>query len=188
MTNEEIFEKNVNIAYKIANRYITNYYNEIEDIRQIALMELWRCIENWDHIHSLTTYAYICIPSKINYYLRQNKKREKDISIHTVIYDDGGIETTIEDYLDTGYDQIEHLIDDINAEGVLNKINVTDKEKEVLRLRMVGLSQREISKIIHTSQPQVSRYQKLIKRKISNILNKGGEIQCQNQQIYLMKT
>ena len=39
MTNEEIFNNNVNIAYKIANRYVTNYYEEKEDIRQIALME-----------------------------------------------------------------------------------------------------------------------------------------------------
>lgn len=186
MTNEEIFNNNVNIAYKIANRYLTNYYEEIDDIRQIALMELWRCVENWDHVHSLTTYAYICIPNKINYYLRSNKKHEKNISINTVIYDDG-VETTIEDFLDTGYDQIEHLIDDINAEGVLEKIDTTNKEKEVLKLRMVGLTQKQISKIMHISQPQISRYQKQIKRKISNILNKGGEVQCQNPQMYLMK-
>ena len=48
MTNEEIFNDNVNIAYKIANRYRTNYYEEIEDIQQIALIELWRCVVNWE--------------------------------------------------------------------------------------------------------------------------------------------
>lgn len=79
MTNEEIFNDNVNIAYKIANRYVTNYYEEIEDIRQIALMELWRCIKDWDHVHALTTYAYLCIPNKINMYLRHVKKHEKNI-------------------------------------------------------------------------------------------------------------
>ena len=77
MTNEEIFNNNVNIAYKIANRYVTNYYEEIEDIQQIALMELWRCIESWDHVHALTTYAYLCIPNKINMYLRYVKKKHE---------------------------------------------------------------------------------------------------------------
>lgn len=86
MTNEEIFNNNVNIAYKIANRYRTNYYEEIEDIRQIALMELWRCIVNWDHVHALTTYAYLCIPNKINMYLRHVKKHEKKTLVLILLF------------------------------------------------------------------------------------------------------
>ena len=161
MTNEEIFNDNVNIAYKIANRYVTNYYEEIEDIRQIALMELWRCVESWDHVHALTTYAYLCIPNKINMYLRHVRKHEKDISIDTVVHSDGdGNNQTILDLIEDPDDCIFRLLDDINAEGVLNNIYLTEKEKRVIYLRMEGFNQAQIGVIINLSQAQISRIEK----------------------------
>lgn len=172
MTNEEIFNNNVNIAYKIANRYATNYYEEIEDIQQIALMELWRCVENWDHVHALTTYAYICIPNKINMYLRHVRKHEKDISIDTVIHSDGnGNNHTILDLIEDPDDCIFRLLDDINAEGVLNNIYLTEKEKQVIYLRMEGFSQAQVGIIINLSQAQISRIKMRIKKKISEYIN-----------------
>lgn len=172
MTNEEIFNDNVNIAYKIANRYMTNYYEEIEDIRQIALMELWRCIENWDHVHALTTYAYLCIPRKINIYLRHVRKHEKNISINTIIHSDGdGNDQTILDLMEDSDDCIFRLLDDINAEGVLNNIYLTEKEKQVINLRMEGFSQVQVGEIMNLSQPQISRIQIKIKKKIKEYIN-----------------
>lgn len=172
MTNEEIFNDNVNIAYKIANRYMTNYYEEIEDIRQIALMELWRCIENWDHIHALTTYAYLCIPRKINIYLRHVRKHEKNISINTIIHSDrNGNDQTILDLIEDPDDCIFRLLDDINAEGVLDNIYLTEKEKQVINLRMEGFSQVQVGEIMNLSQPQISRIQIKIKKKINEYIN-----------------
>lgn len=172
MTNEEIFNDNVNIAYKIANRYMTNYYEEIEDIRQIALMELWRCIENWDHVHALTTYAYLCIPRKINIYLRHVRKHEKNISINTIIHSNGdGNDQTILDLMEDSNDCIFRLLDDINAEGVLNNIYLTEKEKQVINLRMEGFSQVQVGEIMNLSQPQISRIQIKIKKKIKEYIN-----------------
>ena len=172
MTNEEIFNNNVNIAYKIANRYMTNYYEEMEDIQQIALMELWRCVENWDHIHALTTYAYSCIPNKINMYLRHVRKHEKNISIDTIVHSDGdGNNQTILDLIEDPDDCIFRLLDDINAEGVLNNIYLTEKEKRVIYLRMEGFSQEQVGEIINLSQTQISRIQTRIKKKISEYIN-----------------
>lgn len=172
MTNEEIFNDNVNIAYKIANRYMTNYYEEMEDIRQIALMELWRCVESWDHVHALTTYAYLCIPNKINMYLRHVRKHEKNISINTVVYSDGdGNDQTILDLIEDPDDCIFKLLDDINADGVLNNICFTEKEKQVINLRIEGLSQEQVGKIMNLSQAQISRIQIKIKNKIGEYID-----------------
>lgn len=172
MTNEEIFNDNVNIAYKIANRYVTNYYEEIEDIRQIALIELWKCVENWDHVHALTTYAYLCIPNKINMYLRHVRKHEKNISINTVVYSDGdGNDQTILDLIEDPEDCIFRLLDDINADGVLNNICFTEKEKQVINLRIEGLSQEQVGKIMKLSQAQISRIQTKIKNKIGEYID-----------------
>lgn len=172
MTNEEIFEKNIMIAYKIANQYRINYFEEIEDIKQIALMELWRCIVNWDHIHALTTYAYICIPTKINMYLRKVKKHENNLSMNIPIFNDGdGNEFTLEDTIENEIDCIDFLIDDLDAQGVLNKIYLTDEERYLIELRMRGLSQHKCAKIMKKSQPQISRDQTRIKKKISAYIN-----------------
>lgn len=172
MTNEEIFNDNVNIAYKIANRYMTNYYEEMEDIRQIALMELWRCVESWDHVHALTTYAYLCIPNKINMYLRHVRKHNKNISINTVVYSDGdGNDQTILDLIEDPDDCIFRLLDDINADGVLNNICFTEKEKQVINLRMEGFNQAQVGEIMNLSQVQISRIQTKIKNKISEYID-----------------
>lgn len=171
MTNEEIFNNNVNIAYKIANRYMTNYYEEKEDIQQIALMELWRCIKDWDHVHALTTYAYSCIPNKINIYLRHVKKQEKNISINTIIYCDiDGNDQTILDLIEDPDNCIFRLLDDIDADGVLNNIYLTEREKEVINLRMEGFSQAQIGEIMNLSRAQISRIQIKIKNKIKKYI------------------
>ena len=183
MTNEEIFEKNIMIAYKIANRYRINYFEEIEDIKQIALMELWRCIVNWDHIHALTTYAYLCIPTKINMYLRNVKKHENNLSMNIPIFNDSdGNEFTLEDTIENEID----CIDDLDAQGVLDKIYLTDEERYLIELRMRGLPQYKCAKIMKKSQPQISRDQTRIKKKISNYIN-GKRIIINKNDIPLLR-
>lgn len=138
MTNEEIFEKNINIAYKIANKYLINYKDEIEDIRQIALIELWRCVQNWDHKHALTTYAYICIPGKINKYLVRKviPAKTNNISISTPIYKDSeGNDLLIEDLVKNDIDYIDNIINNIDFNLAFKKTYFTDVEKKVIDIR-----------------------------------------------------
>lgn len=171
MTNEEIFNNNINIAYKIANKYMYNYIEEIEDIRQIALIELWRSIENWDHIHALTTYAYIRISNEINMYLRRLKKHEKNVSINTIVYSkDDNIE--LEDVIEDPNDLIDCLLDDMTIKDVLNKLILTDIELKVIKFKKTGLTQKQIAKELNMTQPGVSRCQNRIKKKIINILKR----------------
>lgn len=175
MTNEEIFNNNINIAYKIANRYLLNYADEIEDIRQIALMELWRCIESWDHIHALTTYAYFCIPRKINMYLRQVKKhKNNDISISTILIENSdtkyGGDLTLEDLVPNPINYIDEAISKAHVDTVMNKIYFTNKEKEIIKYKKQNLVQTEIGKKMKLSQPQISRIQKRIRDKLEREL------------------
>lgn len=170
MTNEEIFNNNINIAYKIANQYLSNYADEIEDIRQIALMELWRCIETWDHIHALTTYAYFCIPRKINMYLRHVRKhKNNDISINMIIAesnDNHGIDLTLEDLIPDPVDHIDDAISQAHVDTVMNRMYFTNKEKEIIKYKKKKLVQIEIGKRMGLSQAQISRLQKHMRDKI----------------------
>lgn len=176
MTNEEIFEANKNIAYKIANRYLKNYKEEIEDIRQIALMELWRCVVNWDHIHTLTTYAYLCIPNKINMYLRKVRKYQFNLSISTSIFTDSdGNDLTFEDTIENDIDYIYDLIEYLDCKDIFDSIYLTDKEKELIKLRSNGLTQYQCAEILNVSQAQVSRTQNKIKKKMQNYILYGNK-------------
>ena len=66
MTNKEIFNNNINIAYKIANKYLINYRNEYEDIKQVALLGLWKAVLTFKNGYAFSTYAYPVIQNAIN--------------------------------------------------------------------------------------------------------------------------
>ena len=172
MTNEEIFNNNIAIAYKIANRYKMNYDNEYDDILQIAQIGLWIAIETWDHIHALSTYAYTVISNNINSYLRQVRKHiNNDISMQTIIFDDGnGDIVSIEDIIPNPIDEFEKVRARADINKILNKEHFNDKEKIFIIERSKGKTQKEIAKRMKLSQPQVSRIQSKISQRVKEEL------------------
>lgn len=93
MTKEELFEKNTLMAYKIANRYRTNYNRYYEDIKQEALLGLWKSCQTYNESTKFSTYAYVCISNTINMYIRGLRKHEDhNISIYTLTVDNLSIE------------------------------------------------------------------------------------------------
>lgn len=172
MTNEEMFEKNIKIAYKIANRYRINYLSEYEDIKQIALLALWKAVLTFNNTNAFSTYAYVVISNEINKNLRKKKREKQEISIGTSITTDDKL--TIEDILQ-GEDNIEKLLEDmsfVDKIRYLNTIQFTDREKEVLILSKRGYKQQEIAERLHISQAQVSRIQRRLKDKILKEMEK----------------
>lgn len=166
MTKEEMFNKNTKIAYKIANRYLKNHSEEIEDIKQVALLGLWKAVLNYNKKYAFSTLAYKIIENEINYYLRKDKKKQLDISINTKVNEN----TTIENTLAEEKNYIEELEDKIELEEIrkitteeLNKLS--NRDKRIYQYLEQGKKQQEISKIFKVSQPQVAKIQrKIIKR------------------------
>lgn len=169
MTKEEIFNKNINIAYKIANKYKVNYINEYEDIKQIALIGLWIASDIWDENKgAFTTIAYTVISNNINHYLRSVKKYgERNISIYSNVSEN----QTIFDILEDPYDLDEEILSKVHIENALKQLYLTDMEKIVAEKLSQKQSQRKIGKDLGLSQPQISRYKSKIKDKLTNILN-----------------
>lgn len=164
MTNEEMFENNIRIAYKIANRYKINYLTEYEDIKQIALLGLWKAVLTFKNTHAFSTYAYPVISNEINLYLRKNKKTKLDISINTIIHDNLTFEDILQDE-----DNIEKLLEDIEIlkiNQILNEINITEKERKIYKLIQSGYKQQDVAEKFNMSQCQVSRIQKKIINKV----------------------
>ena len=165
MTNEEMFNKNIRIAYKIANRYLTNYASEYEDIKQIALMGLWKAVLTFNNKYAFSTYAYRVISNEINYYLRTVKKNHSTISLKQEIKEN----MTLEDVLADENNYIEKLENNLDTENCISQIRnskLKEKEKTVFELTLKGYKQRQIAKITGCSQAEVSRKIKGLRTKV----------------------
>lgn len=174
MTNEEMnemFNKNVNIAYKIANRYRINYPEEYEDIKQIALLGLWKAIQHYNPKWALSTIAYKTIFNNINDYLRSVKKHKENVfSIYTVICVDDHSEKTVEDLIPDDTDHINNMLRDIDIQQAFDRLNLSEIEEEFLDLKKQGLSQREIGENLNRSQAQISRIQTNLRKRFKKNL------------------
>lgn len=175
MTKEEMndmFNKNINIAYKIANTYRINYPNEYEDIKQIALLGLWKAIKCYNPKWALSTIAYKTIYNNINYYLRQVKKHaDHDFSLQTVfIPGEKSNDVTVEDLIEDESDLIEDMLLNIDIHAAMDSLNLSPTEEQFLELKKQGMSQREIGLEMNRSQAQISRIQTKLKKRFKNNL------------------
>lgn len=171
MTKEELFEKNTLMAYKIANRYRTNYINEYEDIKQEALLGLWKACQTFDDSRGcFSTYAYPCISNTINIYIRSIRKhQDNDISLFTPTTDN----LYLEDLLGGEDVNIEQLEDTMILESLREDINnciLDNRERKVYNLFLDGLKQHEIANEIGASQPVVSRIERRVIKRINNLI------------------
>lgn len=149
MNNEELFEKNIKLAYKVANKYRNQYLNEMEDIQQIALMGLWKAIINYNGKFQLSTYAWRVINNEILMHLRKDKKTPQTLSL-------------------------EDLQKEMSNEMEINEVDLIKrlensfslKEKNVLKGFIKGETQAQIAKKLNVTQATISRCKTRIKEKI----------------------
>lgn len=173
MTKEEMFNKNIKLAYKVANKYKINHYEEFEDIKQIALLGLWKAVTNYNGKNALSTFAYVVIQNEINSYLRKTKKSFKSVSINVEVHE----RLTLEDILQAD-DSIEELLDDIEERVIKQVLNETlenenERDNQVYKLYEQGYRQGQIAKIMGISQAQVSRIQAKINKKVCDKIAKN---------------
>ena len=152
---EDLFEKNIPYALKIAHTY-SNWIYEKEDIEQQALIGLWQAAKTYDGVRTFSYYARTCIVNSINLYLKKLRKMPKTISIHKPITDDGNI--TLEDALTEEVSSITKLESDLFSKATLRLIEnekhrniikklVIEKEKEIHIARELNVSRQRISEI-----------------------------------------
>ena len=87
---EEIFNKYKNLSYNISNSYGKRFDYIKEDIEQVALMELWKCIDRYEENKgAFTTYATKCISVKIREFIVGENgisKRANTMLFKTMLY------------------------------------------------------------------------------------------------------
>lgn len=171
----KLIEHNLRLVAHIVKKYDSKT-NETDDLISIGTIGLIKGIDSFSKNRNtrLTTYAARCIENEILMYFRNNKKRNKDISINEGIgFDKEGNEITILDILKT---PTQDFALDIHKENSINDLKkyfnvLNEREKEII-INRYGLynhdeiTQKEIAKKLNISRSYVSRIEKRALTKI----------------------
>jgi len=172
----KLIEHNLRLVAHIVKKYENNK-EDSDDLISIGTIGLIKGIDSFSGSKNtkLNTYVARCIENEILMHFRNNKKRNKDISINESIgYDKEGNEITILDILKT---PTPDFALDIHKENNITDLKkyldvLNDREKEIIIYRY-GLydsdeiTQKEIAKKLNISRSYVSRIEK---RALSKIL------------------
>ncbi len=172
MTNDELITENINLAYKLANRYYKMFGGaiELEELYSLSFLGLTKAARSFDPKKNIafSTFAYTCIKNEILFFYRLNKKHTK-LSIDNEVIDNKIFE--------------EIMSDDINVENdVLGKLEVIELykyiytlpeiERDILLYYLQGKKMTEIAKILGYTQSNISR---LYHRALNRLRNKFGD-------------
>lgn len=171
----KLIEHNLRLVAHIVKKY-DNAKEDSDDLISIGTIGLIKGIDSFSGSKNtkLNTYVARCIENEILMHFRNNKKRNKDISINESIgFDKEGNEITILDILKTpDPDFALDLHKENNISDLKKYLNVlNEREKEII-IDRYGLfdndeiTQKEISKKLNISRSYVSRIEKRALTKI----------------------
>lgn len=160
MTNEEIEKlilENQKLAYSLVNQYFSKIksFIDYEDLKSTAILGLVKAANTYDkNKHKFSTYAYTVINNEILMLIRAESKLNRFVSLDNFVDDN----ITFLDLFDIGED----IENDYIQKQDVNKLNIyinqlPNKLKQIIKLRLDGLTQEQIGKELDISQSMVSR-------------------------------
>lgn len=158
MTKEELVEKNMKLAYMLANRYYKLYGGKIEfeEIRSVSLLGLVKAANSFNESKGLafSTFAFPCIKNEILIYLRMNKKH-----ITTSLYSKIDDDFILADILCSNDNTEEKMLNNLEINLLYKYIDkLSELEKNiVIMYALQGKTMTEIGQNLGYSQPQISR-------------------------------
>ena len=176
---DKLIEHNLRLVVFLSKKY-ENTKVDLEDLVSIGTIGLIKGINTYknDKNIKLATYASRCIDKEILMYLRKNKKRRADVSLdESLSYDSEGNELHLEDVLGTESDVVTKDLEENDMRKIMlteiGKLNERDKQIMVLRYGLNNneeLTQKEVAEFLGISQSYISRIEKKVINKISNII------------------
>ncbi len=175
----KLIEHNLRLVVFLSKKY-ENTKVDLEDLVSIGTIGLIKGINTYrnDKNIKLATYASRCIDNEILMYLRKNKKRKADVSLdESLSFDSEGNELHLEDILGTDSDIVTKDLEESDMKKIMldeiNKLNERDRQIIMLRYGLNGneeLTQKEVAQLLGMSQSYISRIEKKVINKISNII------------------
>lgn len=157
---KELVEKNHNLIYS----FLQKQHLSVEDWYGLAAIGLCKAAITFNkEISSFSTYAFKCMFTHV-YSEKRKELQARTIPSNQIVYyqtqinDDNGNETNFMNYIPSK----ENVEDTVLSSVIFDEYNklLTDRDKKIFTLFRDGYTQKEISKIVGCSQPQVSRVKK----------------------------
>jgi len=153
---EKLVNDNEKLAYKVAHRFIPKTMVDFEDIKQMALIGLYKAAKGFDDSKGVkfSTFAFRVISNEVLQEMRKFKHTTEST-------DELKLDIT---YYETGYDE---TMDSV-------RVYLDDNEFKIVCMTMDGYNQKEISDAIGLSQSQISRIYVRAKEKVRSVINNGS--------------
>lgn len=174
-----LIERNLRLVVFLAKKY-ENTKVDLEDLVSIGTIGLIKGVNTYklDKNIKLATYASRCIDNEILMYLRKTKRKKTEVSFEdSLSFDSEGNELHLEDILGTEDDivtkPIENEFDKKLLKEEIQKLNNRDKEIIELRYGINGkeeLTQKEVADLLGISQSYISRIEKKVIKRLSQII------------------
>ena len=175
----KLIEHNLRLVVFLSKKYDNTGY-DLEDLVSIGTIGLIKGVKTYklDKNIKLATYASRCIDNEILMFLRKNKRKKIEVSFEDSINFDGeGNELHLEDVLGTENDLVEKEYESIVDKSILlseiDKLSGRDKEIIVMRYGLMNeneYTQREVADKLGISQSYISRIEKKVIKRLSNLL------------------
>ena len=179
LAKNKLIEYNLRLVVFLAKKY-ENTNIDLEDLVSIGTIGLIKGVNTYklDKNIKLATYASRCIDNEILMYLRKTKRKKTEVSLEDRLsFDADGNELHLEDVLGTDANIVTKNLDDELDKTLLrrelNKLNKRDKEIMIFRYGLDGnaeLTQKEVAEKLGISQSYISRIEKKVIKKLSNII------------------
>lgn len=174
-----LIERNLRLVVFLAKKY-ENTKIDLEDLVSIGTIGLIKGVNTYrlDKNIKLATYASRCIDNEILMYLRKTKRKKSEVSFEdSLSFDSEGNELHLEDVLGTDDDIVtKPLEDEFDYELLkqeIKKLNKRDREIIEYRYGINGkseLTQKEVAELLGISQSYISRIEKKVIKRLSQII------------------
>ena len=162
---DELILDNLRLVYFVIKKMgLQKYDNDLYDVGLIGLVKAANTFDDGKGF-KFNTYAIQCIRNEISMYIRKmytehGKANVNTLSLNNVVSDDDGKDIEFIDTIPDDFDMEEHILEKEKRETLLKAIKtLPEREKLILRYYYGKnqLTQKQIAKIINTTQSNVSR-------------------------------
>lgn len=164
------FDSNVGLVYKVYNSKFSGFGYLCEDLIQEGMMGLWNACKSFDKSRgtAFSTYATKCITRAMVDMLRKEMRhKENQLSLDQFVDKEHG-EATFEDF--AGEDPSKEIFKSMMLEEVLKIIDRTEA-RDIVRMKLAGMTQAEIARKMHVSEAAVSERLAVAYAKVREVMN-----------------
>lgn len=177
LEEQELVLQNIGLVYYWVNKFVVAPSN-YDDMISIGIIGLIKAAANFDKTRNkkFASYAAKCIRNELFLSFRDKSFEKKEVFLEDIVkVNDNGKELYLKDLLSSSSNSIYEDQDEHIFEILINLIlNLLEKREILIMLyKISGYRQKEIAKQLNLSQPQISRLEKTICKKIKCYYERG---------------